>query len=154
MGLGNSGAAVFAAVFIALLVAHTVADHWVQTAHQAMNKGRRGRVGALACLRHVATYTTTTAVFGLVVWQFFGLGISVTGFVAGQVVSAATHYWADRRFTLAWLAGACGKSDLYSLGFPRPGCDDNPSLGTGSYAIDQSFHWFWLLVAALLTSTI
>jgi len=33
---------------------------------------------------------------------------------------------------------------------PRPHRDDNPTLGTGAYALDQSFHIFWLIIAALL----
>lgn len=38
-------AVTFTAVGLGLLVAHTVADHWVQTHRQAMNKGRPGRPG-------------------------------------------------------------------------------------------------------------
>jgi hypothetical protein len=72
--------------------------------------------------------------------------------VAGQLVSAVTHYWADRRTTLARLADALGKGGYYRLGAPRPGRDDNLSLGTGAYALDQSWHWLWLGVAATVTA--
>ena len=147
-------AATFAATLPTLLVAHNVADHWVQTGHQAATKSQRDRTGRLACAAHVASYTAVTAGAVALVWLVFGLRISPAGFIAGQLVSAVTHYWADRRFTLAWLAGLFGKDGFYTLGSPRSGRDDNPSLGTGAYALDQSWHWAWLFVAALLTAAV
>jgi hypothetical protein len=146
-------AVTFAVVLPSLLVAHQVADHWVQTSHQAGNKGRPDWTGRWACFKHVATYTLVTAAVVGLVWTVFGLPISPAGFVAGQVVSAVTHYWADRRFTLARLVEWLGKTDFYRLGAPRTGKDDNPSLGTGAYVLDQSWHWLWLFVAALVTAS-
>lgn len=150
----SAAAVTFAVVLPALLVAHNVADHWVQTNHQAATKGQRGHAGRAACATHVASYTAVTAVVVGLVWLVFDLDVSPLGFVAGQVVSAVTHYWADRRFTLAWLAAVAGKTTFYVLGAPRSGRDDNPSLGTGAYALDQSWHWLWLFVAALLTAVL
>lgn len=179
-----TGAAVtFAVLLPALLVAHNVADHWVQTDHQAANKGLPGWPGRRACAAHVATYTWTTGLVAFCLWQAFDLPVSWWGFVAGQVVSAGSHYWADRRFTLARLCEATGKGAFYRLGtprnvaaqrmtqrdgretvglyltgprphdiYPRTVPWDNPSLGTGAYALDQSWHWFWLLIAAGLTA--
>lgn len=144
----------FAGVAVALLVAHTVADHWLQTTHQAVSKGERGVVGRNACARHVASYTVVTTLAVLALWGVFQLDITWWGFAAGQLVSAVTHYWADRRFTLARLADAMGRGGLYTLGAPRPGRDDNPTLGTGAYALDQSWHWGWLGVAAFLTAVV
>lgn len=168
----------FAVLLPALLVAHNVADHWVQTSYQAATKGQRNMGGRIACAMHVAAYTVVTAatVFGL--WLLFDLPVTWWGFAVGQVVSAATHYWADRRFTLQWLCDRLGKGRFYHFGAPRevtawaeqdnnqrrtvtvevygdssPGWD-NPSLGTGAYALDQSWHWFWLGVAAVLTSIV
>lgn len=149
-----SSAATFAAVAVGLLIAHRVADHWVQTEVQAATKGRRDRVGRAACARHVASYTAVTACVVLALWGVFQLDISWWGFAAGQLVSAVTHYWADRRFTLARLAVLAGHAPFYALGTPRPGRDDNPSLGTGAYELDQSWHWGWLGVAAFLTAVI
>jgi hypothetical protein len=37
-------------------------------------------------------------------------------------------------------------------GAETPAPFDNPSLGTGAYAIDQSWHIAWLAVAALATA--
>ncbi|MFD7161666.1 transcriptional regulator [Kribbella sp. NPDC059898] len=149
-----TAAVTFAAYLGALLTAHNVADHWVQTHHQALTKGARSREGARACLAHVATYTAITAAFGALVWVLLDLPITPAGFVAGQLVSAVTHYWADRRWTLAGLARLIGKSEYYTLGAPRPGHDDNPTIGTGAYSLDQSWHHLWLFAAALLTALI
>ncbi|WP_432882568.1 DUF3307 domain-containing protein [Kribbella sp. CA-245084] len=150
--------AAFAAYLAALLAAHTVADHWIQTHHQAMCKGKPGLVGVLACLRHVATYTATTALLGLLVWQVLDLELSWLGFLAGQLLSAATHYLADRRTPLERFVRWVGKADFLKLGVPRTGTDrngneydDNPSLGTAGYSLDQSFHHLCLFFAALLT---
>lgn len=150
--------ATFAAFGFTMLVAHHVADHWVQTHYQATHKGQRGdqaatAVGRRACLAHVTTYTATTSALGLVAWLALDLAITPAGFLAGQLVSAATHYWADRRFTLAWLARLVGKGEFYALGMPRADHDDNPTIGTGAYALDTSWHWLWLFVASLITAT-
>lgn len=138
----------FAAVGVGLLIAHQVADHWVQTSHQAGQKGLPGWPGRKACAAHVATYTMVTgAVVGLL-WGALDLRISPVGFLVGQVVSAGTHYWADRRFTLARLCERTGRGGFYRLG------QDSGALGTGAYALDQSWHWAWLGVAAFLTAVI
>jgi hypothetical protein len=171
--------AAFAVVAVTLLIAHSVADHWVQTGAQALDKGLPGRPGRRACAAHVLTYTlTTTAAVGAV-WWLFALPVTWWGFAAGQVVSAGTHYWADRRFTLEWVTTIApfrwmGKHEFYRLGAPRqvlaydsndvavelrrtnkpwegPGPWDNPTLGTGAYALDQSWHIGWLGVAAVVT---
>lgn len=173
-------AVTFAVALPSLLVSHHVADTWIQTHWQAQHKGLAGWPGRLACARHVATYTLTTAATVALLWWLFALPITPFGFVLGQAVSAATHYWADRRFTLQRLCERLGKGDFYRLGQPRKlaawsgepnspseapvwlyaaGVDgpvswDNPSLGTGAYALDQSWHWTWLFVAALLTALV
>lgn len=144
----------FAGVAVGLLIAHTVADHWVQSGHQADTKGQRDNAGRRACALHVASYTAVTALVVLVLRGAFDLDISWLGFAVGQLVSAVTHYWADRRFTLAGLAAATGKAQFYALGAPREGRDDNPSLGTGAYALDQSWHWGWLGIAAFVTAVL
>ncbi|MCX5288733.1 DUF3307 domain-containing protein [Streptomyces sp. NBC_00183] len=147
-------AATFAAVFVALYVAHSVGDHWVQTSRQSAHKGRPGWVGRLADARHVATLTLTKVVVLLPVVWLLDLCPSVPGIVAGLGIDALTHWWADRRTTLAWLAKVTGKDEFYRLGTPRAGRDDNPHIGTGAYALDQSFHHLWLLVAAMVIATV
>ena len=169
----TSPAASFAAVAVALVVAHQVADHWAQSSHQAGHKGKPGWEGRVACAAHVASYTLVTALTVLAAWLLLDLPVSLPGVVLGQLVSAVTHYWADRRTTLQRLAERLQLGGFYGLGAPRPvrvlvvdehglpayGADgapvtvpvDNPSLGTGAYALDQSWHWLWLGVAALVT---
>ncbi|MGW1286123.1 transcriptional regulator [Streptomyces sp. NPDC002586] len=147
-------AATFAAVFIALYVGHSVGDHWVQTSHQSSHKGCPGWVGRLADARHIATLTLTKLAVLIPTAALLGLHLSALGIVAGFTVDAVSHWWADRRTTLAWLAKVTGKGEFYRLGAPRAGHDDNPHIGTGAYALDQSFHHLWLLVAALIVITV
>ncbi|WP_405750000.1 transcriptional regulator [Streptomyces sp. NBC_00012] len=154
-------AATFAAVFIALFVGHSVGDHWIQTSVQSADKGRPGRVGILADTRHVLGLTITKGVALLAVVALLDLRISVLGVTAGLLLDAATHWWADRRSTLAWLAKVTGKAEFHSLGTgSHPAhpvtADGDPAghLGTGAYALDQSFHHVWLLVAALIIATV
>jgi hypothetical protein len=142
--------AAFAAVFITLFVAHQVADHWIQTQHQADCKGRPGWPGRIACAAHVATYTLTALVALVAVVVSTDLNVRPAQVAAGLAISAVTHYIADRRTPLKRLADLCGASRFYALGIPRAGRDDNPSLGTGSYALDQSFHYLFLFVASLV----
>jgi putative flippase GtrA len=129
---------VFAPYLLALLVAHQVADHWLQTDKQVKGKGVRGWAGSLACARHVATYTLATAWFGLLVISTLHLPVTFVAFAAGQGISAITHYWADRRYTLRSLCEQLGKDGYYDHG--------------GAYQLDQSWHWLWLFVAALVTA--
>ncbi|MEV8635845.1 transcriptional regulator [Streptosporangium sp. NPDC051023] len=142
--------AAFAAVFAALFAAHSVGDHWVQTHTQALGKGAPTTAGRLACLRHVATLTATKAAALAALALIAGLTVLPLPLLAGLGVDALSHYWADRRTTLARLAERIGKRGFYQLGAPRPGHDDAPHLGTGAYALDQSWHIGWLFITALI----
>lgn len=147
-------AATFAAVFATLYAAHEVGDHWVQTHRQALTKGQPGILGRGACAEHVATLTATKAVMLLAVIAVTGLPVTGFAVCAGLAIDAASHYWADRRTTLAALAHRIRKDGYYALGAPRPGHDDAPTLGTGAYALDQSWHIAWLFVAALIIAAV
>ncbi|MEV0307845.1 transcriptional regulator [Nonomuraea fuscirosea] len=145
--------AAFAATLTALYVAHEIGDHWVQTNHQAKTKGGRGeqqRAGQLACARHVAGVTAAKVAVLAITCKTLGLKLRPGRTAAALALDAATHYWADRRFTLEDLADALGKSDYFNLGLPRPGHDDNHTLGSGRFALDQSFHRTMLWAAALI----
>ncbi|MEU8764971.1 transcriptional regulator [Streptomyces sp. NPDC048659] len=154
-------AATFAAVFIALWIGHTVGDHWVQSSCQAAHKGLPGRVGRLACTRHVLGLTATKAAVLAPVALVLGLDLGAAGLIVGFLLDAASHWWADRRTTLAALARTCGKAEFYSLGTPahpaHPVTAEGtyaPTIGTGAYALDQSWHTLWLGAAALIIAAL
>ncbi|GII01732.1 DUF3307 domain-containing protein [Planobispora takensis] len=142
--------AAFAATFAALFAAHSVGDHWVQTHHQACAKAAPTTAGRIACLKHVTTLTLTKAAALAALALVTDLTVHPPALLIGLAVDAASHYWADRRVTLAALATAIGKRGFYELGASRPGRDDAPHLGTGAYALDQSWHIGWLFIAALI----
>ena len=146
-------AATFACVFVAFHAAHTVGDHWIQTEGQASRKGLPGWPGRRACLAHVTTYTVTLTVALTTVWLALDLPLDPWRVAAGLAVSAATHYIADRREPLRVLARWTGHAAFHSMGQPRPGHDDNITLGTGAYVQDQSWHVAWLFIATLITTT-
>jgi hypothetical protein len=142
--------ALVAAVTATLYAAHQVADHWVQTQRQADCKGRPGWPGRIACAGHVASYTLTGLVALALLAGVTGWRPEAWPLVAGMAINAATHYIADRRTPLRWLADHTGSARFYALGTPRAGRDDNPTLGTGAYALDQSWHIGWIWVSALV----
>src|SRR5690606_6617951 len=122
---------------------------------------------------HVASYTLCTTLAVLGVWLALDLPLTLPGVLLGQVISAVTHSWADRRAPLRNLAEPLRLGGFYRLGSPRPALVlvvdqdgnpaydadgapvtvpiDAPTLGTGAYALDQSWHYLWLFVAALVT---
>lgn len=139
--------------FAALFAAHQVGDHHVQSDRDAQAKGLPGRKGQAACARHVATYTATAVVALAAAHLATGTRPRYGRTAAGLAVSAVSHFVIDRRVLLARLAEATGKGRFYRLGQPRFGhYDDNPCLGTGAYALDQSAHVGFLFAAALIIS--
>ena len=154
-------AAVFAAAFIALYIAHSVGDHWVQSSCQAATKGLPGWTGRLACGRHVLGLTVTKAVVLAPVVLVLGLPVTALGLALGLGADAISHYWADRRTTLARLARTCGKAEFYSLVTPSHSAHPvtaegayAPTLGTGVYALNYFWHVLWLGIASLLITAL
>lgn len=137
-------AATFAAVFVALIASHQVADYWVQTSTQAQRKGLPGWPGRLACLGHVATYAATQTVFlALADWRL-GLHLGIAWMAAGLALSAVTHYFADRRTPLRRLADHTASGKFWRMG---------DGLATGAALLDQAWHWAWLFAAALVIAS-
>lgn len=60
---------------------------------------------------------------------------------AGLAVSAFTHYFADRREPLRKVAEATGHAPFYRM---------NTGGLNGAYLMDQSWHYAWIFVAALV----
>ena len=132
--------ATFAAVFVALYAAHQVADHWVQTQHQADHKDRAGWVGRWNCAKHVATYGATQLAALVLLAAVTGWRPAVLPLAVGMAVNLATHYIADRRTPLRRMADRLRKNPAWL------------EKGGGLYALDQSWHIGWLFVAALIIS--
>lgn len=139
-----------AGYWVALYSAHQVADHWIQTQWQVDHKGLPGWRGRLACLAHVGTYGVTQLAALVALVLVADVAVNPGRLAAGLAVSLVTHYTADRRTPLRRVAEWTGSARFYALGTPRPGRDDNPSLGTGAYALDQSWHVGFIFVAALV----
>jgi hypothetical protein len=129
----------FLAVWAALTGTHDFADHWVQGNADAQHKGEKGWPGRLHCLRHVLTYGATQYAALLVLVLAFGLDLNPLAVLAGAVVNLGTHYFADRRTPLRWVASLIpGKVQYHDNG--------------GQYHLDQSWHKAWIFVAALVTA--
>lgn len=142
-------AAQFAAAYAALTASHEVADHWVQVDAQATAKGDRDRAGAVACAKHVATYTATQALALAAVNRVTGAGLSWKRGALALAVSAVTHYVADRQGGhwrdenprgIVRLAAATGKAKWLQR---------DPGAG---YLMDQAWHKGWIAVAALVAA--
>lgn len=129
-------ATVFPIAFAALSAGHWAADYWIQTDYQATHKGLPGWTGRRACLAHVVTYTVTLASFLAIAGWLLAVPLDWPHVAAGLAVSGVTHYVADRREPLRRVAALIGKANYWDNGGAEP--------------LDQSFHWFFLFVAALL----
>ena len=143
-------AARFAVSYALLRAAADVADHWVQTDHQAANKGQHDHnegqssaAGRRACAAHVATYTATQGAALLAGSRALGVRLRPGPVVAALALSAVTHYVADRREPLRRLADATGKSNFVRLA----------DFGmNGSYRLDQAWHHAFETAAAVIAS--
>lgn len=144
-----SRATQFSAVYAALTAAHEVADHIVQVDRDAAGKGKEGAEGRAACLRHVGSYTLTQALALAAADRGLGLRLNWRYATAGLLVSAATHYAADRSggrwaedpakqptTRMVRAAHRAGKGGWLTR---------DPQAG---YRIDQAWHKGWIAVAA------
>lgn len=142
-------AATVAVAFVALYAGHMVGDHWTQTQHQstwkALGNGGRQRVAYWNCAKHVFSYTVTQVVLLAVAGWWLHLPVRAGWLAVGLAVSAGTHFVADLRVPLRWLAGRIGPGKLSFYRLADHGLN-------GAYLLDQSWHIGWLFVAALLVA--
>ena len=131
-----SATADVAAAAVVLLMAHHVANYWVQTNHQAAIKAETNWRGRWACMRHVITYTLTCAAALLLTDLVTGAALLDWRTGLGLAGNALAHYIADRRAPLRRLAAWLGKADYWDHG--------------GAAPLDQAFHIGCLFVVALL----
>ena len=135
---------VFVVALAALLVAHQLGDHVLQTDTQAGEKAGQGAAAVRAMLGHLATYHAAAAVVLVGTFAVLDLPLTVVGVVAGLSFSALTHGLLDRRWPVRAL--------LVRTGAPRFAESTAPVCGM--YAADQALHQFALLVSALLIAVL
>lgn len=145
--------AAFAALLAAALAAHEVADNLLgQTDDQAAKKGKPGREGWYADLRHVAAYhATLAAMVGLTV-RATRAPVSSWGLLAGLLVSMISHAGIDRRWPVEKLMAVTGSRRWAEMTIRTEphGVPWRPGLNRG----DQAAHTGMLLVAALVAVAI
>lgn len=142
----------FAVVLPTLLVAHNLADHVIQTDHQAARKASSWR----AMAGHIVGYTATAVVFLAVLWFALDVRPHWAWAAAGLAFSAASHAFIDRRWPVLVLLSRTGSWDFANTTV-RTTANPNGSgehVGAapinGMYVADQALHWVCLFVSALL----
>src|SRR5262249_20139537 len=124
-----------------------VGDHWLQRSTEALGKSARSWRGRLLCARHVAVLTMTKLVALSATAAVVDLHVSALAVALGLAVDALSHYIADRRTPLEFLARLVDKGEFWHRG------DGSAApTGTGAYTLDQSWHIAWLFIAALIAS--
>jgi hypothetical protein len=135
---------VFVGSLVALLVAHQVGDHVVQTDRQASTKATGGARAVRAMLGHLLGYHLTAAVVLIGTAAVLGLPLTIGGTTAGLAFSALTHGLLDLRWPVRAVLRATRSSQFARA--ITPVC--------GMYAADQALHQLALLVSALLIATL
>ena len=160
MGKNRAGNA--AATYAALRVAAGIADHWLQTGHQACGKAAPGLKGHKAMAGHVASYVASQAVAVAVANKVLDMKLKPSAIAAALAFSGATHWFIDRRWPVRKLAEAMGKTGCKRDGVCAVAehaadgseCDSGfHGLGGplgGAYILDQKSHELMEAVAALL----
>lgn len=138
----TSRAAKAGAAYLAMRTAAHVADHWFQTSHQAAHKADEGLAGHRAMAGHIASYAGAQAAALVAVNRALGVGMKPSRIAAAVTVSAATHWFIDRRWPVRRLCDATGKRGFHDLGGP---------LG-GAYILDQSAHHLMEAVASVVAA--
>jgi hypothetical protein len=134
---------VFVVALLALLVAHQLGDHVLQTDRQAGGKAGGERwLGPM--LGHLAGYHLAAGVAVVGTCLALGLPLTVAGVAAGLAFSALTHGLLDRRWPVRRL--------LRAVGSPRFAETTAPVCGL--YAADQALHKAALLGSALMIASL
>jgi hypothetical protein len=129
---------VFAAVFVALYVGHSVGDHIAQTDRQAAGKAAAGWLGVRAMAGHLSGYHLCIALC-LAALLVIDVPLQPGGVLAGLSFSAASHGFIDRRWPVRAL-----------LRRVSPASAAGPTAPQRLYQVDQSLHLGCLFVSALL----
>lgn len=149
-------AAVSATAFAALYAGHYLGDQWAQTAAQACKKsldrpGARTAEAHWHCFKHVFTYTLGGLALFLLAAVWLGLPVRPGWLAAGLAVNAISHYIVDLRTPLFWLAKKVGRMGyIEHCQVVRPTGAEKVGPGTGSFHLDQAWHFIWIFFSALL----
>lgn len=153
-----------AAAYAAMRTAAHVADHWFQTGHQALHKADAGAPGHRAMAGHIASYAGAQAVALVAANRLLDMNLKPGRIAAAITVSAATHWFIDRRWPVRKAAEALGKTGCRQGGKCSDGehapdgadCDAGfHGLGGplgGAYILDQSAHHLMEAVAAVVAA--
>lgn len=144
-------AARLAALYALVRPASDVADHWVQTDHQAAHKADPGRAGHWALTKHVASYVGTQAAVVAIGARTFGIRVTPGRAAAALALSAVSHYVADRRTPLRKTADALARAVGEKDGSAFVRLADHGI--NGAYALDQSWHHAFELAAVAILAT-
>lgn len=126
----------FAALLSTLWAAHNLADHVIQTDHQATRKTSSWS----AMAGHVGSYQVTQALAVELVRASAGLQLGRWSRLAGALFSGSTHAFIDRRWPV--------RVTLEMTGSPKFAKMQTPIFGM--YQADQALHHACLLVTALI----
>jgi hypothetical protein len=130
----------FVVALVALLVAHQLGDHVIQTDRQASDKAGGGWAGARAMVGHLTGYHLTAAVVLASTAYTLALPLSIPGLVAGFAFSLISHGLLDLRRPVRLILRLTGSPQFAEQTTPV----------NGIYVADQALHWASLLVSALL----
>ncbi len=86
-----------------MLLGHLLGDYIFQDDFMATNKAKKGGLGLLACLVHVAMYTICVAGF---TWPWMPW--------SGLVFVAVTHFFMDRYRIAAWWMKNCSHQESFA----------------------------------------
>jgi hypothetical protein len=144
------------AAFAFGLAGHYIGDQWLQTHGQACKKSLGGdscrRVAMWHCAKHVLVWTATVTVFVVGAGWWLHLPMKPGWLAAGMAVNAITHFVADLRTPLIWIACRFFNRAAYIdyVNVVRASGTETVGPGTAVFHLDQSWHIAWLAVSALV----
>lgn len=159
----NTAANAAAALGAMRMAAH-VADHWLQTGHQAIHKADAGMEGHRAMAGHIASYAGSQAVALVAANVLLDMKLKPSRMAAAVALSAATHWFIDRRWPVRKLAEALGRTGCKrnsQCTHPEHAPDGSDCDGGfhdlggplgGAYILDQSAHHLCEAIAAVLAA--
>lgn len=133
----NDRAARFTVSLLAWLVSHNVADHLLQTDHEAGHKAdKEGWVAPMA--GHITSYSMAAEMTLQIAEAATGVRIRTGRRILGHLVSGGTHAFIDRRWPIRVALERTGAPGFAQLQTPI----------NGPYLADQAAHWACLFLAA------